>query len=93
MTDRYDAMSPRERGGKTYWTRIGTMFPSKNGDGFNLVLDALPLPDKEGQVRVSMFPPKERDTGTQERTEQRGGGRRGTPADLDEDIPFQKAVV
>tara|TARA_R100001244_G_scaffold2541_1_gene3951 strand:+ start:17592 stop:18050 length:459 start_codon:yes stop_codon:yes gene_type:complete len=29
------------------------------------------------------------DTGTQERTEQRGGGRRGTPVeDLDSDIPF-----
>lgn len=85
MTDRYDAMVPRERNGRTYWTRIGTMFPSKSGNGFQLLLDALPLPDKEGRCVISMFEPKPRDGD--------GGGyqrqQRPVEDDLDGDsVPF-----
>ena len=29
--------------GKSYWLRIGTAFPNRNGNGFTLNLDALPL--------------------------------------------------
>ena len=52
----------KERDGKTYWTRIGTMFPMKGKDGFSLVFDALPTPElRDGkiEVRVVAFPPKE----------------------------------
>lgn len=84
MTDRYDAMVARERNGKTFWTRIGTMFPSKSGEGFNLVLDALPLPDKDGRCAINMFPPRPRDGDGDRQQQQRPVGD-----DLDGDsIPF-----
>ncbi len=39
-----------------FWTRIGTAFPHPNGQGFNLMLNALPLNNK-----LVLLPPKERD--------------------------------
>jgi hypothetical protein len=30
-------------GGKSYWTRIGAMWAHKDGNGFNLEFDLLPL--------------------------------------------------
>ena len=87
MTARYDAMTPRKgKDGKTYWTKIGSMWPAKDGkDMFNLQLDALPLPDSEGRCTVSMFAPKPKED-------------RGPPqasyyadkanADMNDDIPF-----
>jgi hypothetical protein len=59
----YSLSTPQERNGKTYWTRIGTMFEMKGGAGFSLVFNALPIPalNKDGQleVRVVAFPPKD----------------------------------
>lgn len=46
---------------KTYWTQIGKMFPSKKGDGYTIKLNALPLPNKDGQVWISAFPERERE--------------------------------
>ena len=97
MSNRYDAVTARkytDRNGneKTAFTRIGTMFANRNGDGFNVVLDALPIPDENGQVRILMFVPKERDeTPNRGQQDTRGGGRTGgyTPGDLDGDeVPF-----
>jgi hypothetical protein len=31
---------------KSYWSRIGAMFPHKDGQGFNLNLEALPVDGK-----------------------------------------------
>jgi hypothetical protein len=60
MVQRLNLMSPREKGDKTYWTKVGTAWPSKKNAGFfDLEFDALPLPDKDGRVRVLMFEPKE----------------------------------
>ena len=42
-----------------YWLNIGVMFPhtkEPNSDGFNLILQALPLPDRDGQVKLVMRP-------------------------------------
>ena len=66
MADRYELKTPRKgRDGKTYWNRVGVAFPKKNGDGFNLQLEALPVPqlNDNGQVEVfiSMMPPFEDD--------------------------------
>ena len=59
---RYDIMTPREgSNGKTYWTRIGTMWPAKNGDGFSIEFEALPLPGKDGKTRAQCFVPKPRE--------------------------------
>ena len=30
-------------GGEGFWVRIGAAFPNRDGKGFNVVLDALPL--------------------------------------------------
>jgi len=38
---------------KTFWTRIGTAWPHKNGEGFNIELAALPLGG-----RIVMITPK-----------------------------------
>lgn len=61
MTQRYDAViSRKDRDGKTRYTKIGAAFPSKKGEGFNIVLDALPMPNAEGQAWISLFVPKEK---------------------------------
>jgi hypothetical protein len=58
---RYDLISPRERkDGKTFWVKVGSAFERDQG-GFSLVFDALPLPDKEGNVRLLMTEPKPRE--------------------------------
>ena len=86
MADRYEGSSPRKgKDGKTYWTRVATMWPAKDGsDKFQAVFEALPLPDAEGRVVVLFSPPRDRDRDDRppaaERTT-RGGG-------LDDDIPF-----
>lgn len=66
MADRYDLKVMRKGSdGKSYGTRIGAAFPWKEKDGFNLVLDALPIGqinDKgEYEVRLMMAPPFDRD--------------------------------
>ena len=89
MTERYDLCVARsyETNGekKTTWTRIGVMFKSRNGDGFDISLEALPLPELyEGKLRTSIkaFVPRPRD-GAAPRpgpAPAAGGGR--------DDIPF-----
>lgn len=61
---------------KTFWNRCGTMFPAKNGDGFSIVLDAIPVSQEPGSLRLMAFPPKPKD---------------GSPSrndDPSDDIPF-----
>lgn len=74
---------------KTYWTKIGSAFPSKSGSGYTLFLDYLPLHRSEdGKVVIVLSEPKERD-------DHRGGGRpqpqrqqqRGRN-DMDDEMPF-----
>jgi hypothetical protein len=37
------AVEDAPRGQKSFWTRIGRLFPHKDGKGFDLVLNALPI--------------------------------------------------
>lgn len=37
------AVENAREGRKAYWTRIGRLFPQKDGKGFDLVLNALPV--------------------------------------------------
>jgi hypothetical protein len=62
MSTRYDVISPRRRGDadKTHWHRIGAAFEREKG-GLSVVLDSLPLPDAEGQVRLLVVEAKARD--------------------------------
>lgn len=88
MANRYDLVTPRAgRDGKTYYTKIGSMFENRNS-GYSLTFDALPMPslNNEGvlECRVLAFEPREREA-------PRGNGRQQAPAsrdNLDDDVPF-----
>ena len=84
---------------KTRWTKIGTAWPAKQGGGYSIVLDALPLPSmsRDGKLECRILlrePLPARDDAP------RGNGRSSTvqrelhPAqgmegrDLDDDVPF-----
>lgn len=58
MMNKLDALSVREVNGKSYWTRIGVAFPSKDGSGWNVLLDAMPAP-VEGQFKITLRPPQD----------------------------------
>lgn len=75
--ERLDAMTVRESNGKSYWTKIGVAFPAKQGEGWTVLLDAMPAP-VEGQFKILLrepLPPREQQ------------GQRQT-ADLDDEVPF-----
>lgn len=77
MATRYDLASGRkDKDGKTRWTKVGVMFPAKQGDGFSIKLEALPLPNETGEVWLSAFPPRDRDDAP------KGGGT------FDDVVPF-----
>lgn len=75
-TTRLDAMSAREKDGKTYWNRVGVAFPAKQGPGWTVYLDSVPAP-VEGQYKIILMEPKPRE----------GSGSGGAPGGSD-DIPF-----
>lgn len=83
MTQRYDAVTSRkDRDGKVRYTKIGSAFPAKDGkDGYNIVLDALPMPNAEGQAWISLYVPKPREDAPQ-RSQAAGRG------DMDDSVPF-----
>lgn len=60
MTERLDALTVRESNGKSYFTKIGVAFPSRNGNGYSVLLDAMPAPT-EGQFKILLMEPKAKD--------------------------------
>lgn len=62
--ERLDALSVRESNGKSYFTKIGVAFPARNGNGFSVLLDAMPAP-VEGQFKILLMEPKPREGGNQ----------------------------
>lgn len=84
--DRFDLLTPRENNGKTYFTKIGVMFANKAGDGFNIQLEALPLPGPDG-CRIIAKRPQPRD-GDQRQQTPRSNSRGAQAPDLDDDVPF-----
>lgn len=89
---RFDLVSPRKgKDDKTRWFKVGAAFPRDKG-GYQLVFDALPLPDAEGRVTLMMWEAQERDgQSSQARAADRahrptGGAPAG--ADMDDEIPF-----
>jgi len=84
MTQRFDICTGRsDRDGKTRWTKIGAMFPAKQGDGFAIKLDALPIPNEKGEVWLSAFVPKDRDDAPPARQQ----ARRSHQAPVDDELP------
>jgi hypothetical protein len=95
MTDRMDILSTRSyttRDGeqKTAFTRIGTAWANKNGNGWSLTFEALPLPtlNDKGQVetRALMMPPKQ--DGAQSSGPPAGGRRAPAYGDDSDGPPF-----
>jgi hypothetical protein len=84
MAQRYDILTVRrDREGNARFTKIGAMFPSREGEGFAIKLDALPLPDEKGdvwlQVRVPLPPRDSADSGSQDRRPPPRDERREAP--------------
>ena len=87
---RLDAIAgvPGKDGQKTYWTKIGSAFPSKTGSGYTLFLDYLPLHRSEdGKVVIVLSEPKERDAGGGGRPQPQRQQQRGRN-DMDDEMPF-----
>lgn len=79
MAERYDALTVRESNGKSYFTKIGAAFPNKAGNGFTVMLDAVPA-SLDGQYRILLREPMPRD-----------GQRQSAPShddDLSDSVPF-----
>jgi hypothetical protein len=70
----------KHEGKDDFWLAIGAAFPHQSGDGFNVILQALPIPDGDGQCKIVLRPPKGDDDvqAPQERTDQstKSGSRR-----------------
>ncbi len=85
---RYNLMSPRaKKDGGTFWHRIGTAFPRDKG-GFSLMLDSLPIADKEGRVMVLMVEQDQQDNHPPGASQRQDTGARPASRDLDQEIPF-----
>lgn len=93
---RLDVLSPRpKKDGGTYWHRVGTAWEGEKG--ISISFDSMPLPDKDGQVRVSLFEPREskgsesRSAPADARPPMGNGPARGRvdyAQDMNDDIPF-----
>lgn len=85
--ERLDALSVRENGGKSYFTKIGAAFPNKDGKGYTLLLDAMPAP-VDGQFKVMLRTPLPKDDRRQSADNDRADAR-GRANDFDGDsVPF-----
>lgn len=51
----------KREGQDDFWLPIGAAFAHQNGEGFNVILQALPIPDKDGQCKIVLRPPKNDD--------------------------------
>ena len=66
----------KREGQDDFWLAIGAAFPHQSGDGFNVVLQALPIPNGDGQCKIVLRPPKGDDEPQpQERTAQTNKSR------------------
>lgn len=84
MTDRYDVVSSRkDKDGKWRSTKIGAAFVK--GDRINVVLDALPIGNSEGQAWLTLFPPKPREDEAPQRSRRPAARNDDMDGDL---IPF-----
>jgi len=69
----------KREGQDDFWLPIGAAFAHQSGDGFNVILQALPIPNGDGQCKIVLRPPKDDDDrGSQERTDRnnKSGSRR-----------------
>jgi len=51
----------REGQDNDYWLAIGAAFEHGDGKGLNIILQALPIPGADGQCKIVLRPPKDKD--------------------------------
>lgn len=79
MTDRMDLISPKTLdSGKTIFRKVGVAFPRKNGDGWVLQLELIPIPDKDGEIRLMMMAPRQTSGAYSSGEASLGGGDTGS---------------
>lgn len=71
----------RGEGQDDFWMAIGAAFPHQSGDGYNVILQALPIPNGDGQCKIVLRPPKDADDdqrsrASNARTDNKSGSRR-----------------
>lgn len=89
MADRMDALTVREdKNGKGWFTKIGSAFPTRDGLGYSVLLDAMPA-SVDGQYKIILTAPKPKDD-SRPSGGNSGGGRKSDP-DSDS-IPFGPQV-
>jgi hypothetical protein len=59
-----------------YWLAIGAAFAHEKGDGYNIVLQALPIPDGDGVCKIVLRPPKQDDDRRDNNDRSNGRGSR-----------------
>lgn len=85
--ERLDAIcgTKSKDGQKTYWTKVGSAFPNKNG-GYTLYLDYVPTGrSDDGKTVIVLAQPKER---TDAPRGQRAIGQQSRQRDMDDEVPF-----
>lgn len=66
----------KREGQDDFWLPIGAAFAHQNGEGFNVILQALPITDKDGQCKIVLRPPKAGDDPPQQDNNKSGSRRR-----------------
>jgi hypothetical protein len=69
----------KREGQDDFWLPIGAAFRHQAGDGLNVIPQALPLPDGDGQCKIVPRPPKDADDAerTKQAVRQANDSRRG----------------
>ena len=69
----------KREGQDDFWLPIGAAFAHQNGEGFNVILQALPISNGDGQCKIVLRPPKNDDAQQPQEREDRNtksGSRR-----------------
>jgi hypothetical protein len=69
----------KREGQDDFWLPIGAAFAHEKGDGFNVILQALPISAGDGTCKIVLRPPKdaEDDERTKQAVRQANDSRRG----------------
>lgn len=95
---KWNVSSPREYGeGKTFWVNVGSAWSNDRGGKHDVMINlhAMPLPDKDGNVRLYLFPKEDEEesgrrsgrAAREDAEKEKKGARRKPPVD-DDEIPF-----
>jgi hypothetical protein len=63
----------KKKGQDDFWLPIGAAFAHQSGEGFNVILQALPIPDGDGQCKIVLRPPKNDEAPSQDRNDRSDG--------------------